>query len=253
MGCASLGKTGDRSPHLPESPALTPATLNLLQTFSRAIRKLLEQSELQGGSEDAWHLPKGEKIRSESAVWKTSTLSSEISLTAGHRTRHNEGKQPGWGGVSACPQSWPLGMAFPKGANPWLAPLPRSEMLRHPQNYPRVRPATSTEPLNPLPASMPLHTAHSGEAAQDFRCPWGEKSSQQWVFAFGNGWVLGTSPPTARGEREWAARQAPCTILNCQLYFCLLQAGVPQEKKRSIIKTQAVRFFWFSQQLDDSL
>lgn len=233
VGHASLGKTGGRSPHLPENPAPTTATFSLLQTFPRAIGKFLEQSELQRGSKDAWHLPKGEKIRSESAVWKTPTLSSKISLTAGHRSRHNEGKQPGWGGVSSCPQPWPLGMAFPKGASPgW----PHLDVLRHPQ-------CTGTRAISQSYPQIPAHwthsllqchcTAHSEEAVHDFRCPGREKSFQQWGFACGNGCLLGIPYP-ARGEKEWTASQVPCTLLGCQLYFWLLQAGVSQEKKKKV-------------------
>lgn len=71
------------------------------------------------------------KIRSESAVCKTSTLSSEISSTAGHKTRDNEGKQPGWGGVSTSPPSLTFGNSISKGCEPlagFATPLVCSEI-----------------------------------------------------------------------------------------------------------------------------
>lgn len=81
----------------------------------------------QSCKEEAWHLPNSEKIRSESAVWKASTLSSEISSTAGHKTRDNEGKQTAWGGVSVFPPTLTFGNSVSKGCEPlagFTAPLP---------------------------------------------------------------------------------------------------------------------------------
>lgn len=206
----------------------------------------------QSCKEEAWHLPNGENSWSESAVWKTSTLSSEISSTAGHKTRDNKGKQPGQGGVSA-PSPLTFGNSISKGCEPlaaFTAPLPYTQ--KYPSTpkwacYPGAQPATGTQSIKMLLPSFNA-TAHtcSEEVVQDFRCPGGEKLLQRYGFACGNGWLPSILPPAAWGKREQALWQVTCTLLNCQRYFWLLQAGASAIEKKRLIKAQAMRFFWFS-------
>lgn len=230
--------------------------VNPLQTFSWAIRKYLEQSELQGRGKEAWHLPNGEKVRSESAVYKTSTLSSEISSATAHKPRDNEGKQPGWGGVSTspCHHLRPLGIAFPKAASPWLASLPHFCMLRNTPSAPEQvllwSPASHWHTEHPNATTSFNATAHvcSEEVVLDFRCPGGKMLLQWCSFAHGNGWLATRYPPCHPGETGASVRT--CYLHTSELPALFLAAAswnkCHRKKKKRLIKAQAMKFFWFS-------
>lgn len=99
-----------------------------------------------------------------------------------------------------------------------------------PVSYPRIQTATST--LNPLPASVPLpqltlQKLYKILGVQEERNPC---SHELLPVEMGGCWAPHTHCQGGKGVR--AARKVPCTLLICQLYFWLLQAGVPQEKKK---------------------
>lgn len=153
------------------------------------------------------------KIRSESAVCKTSTLSSEISSTAGHKTRDNEGKQPGWGGVSTSPPSLTFGTSISKGCEPlagFTTPLVCSE----------IAPAHRGEHVVLEPSQPPAQRA--AKCFYRFQCNHTlahgslcKISHVQGERAHCRDVILSVPlPPTAWGKWEPAVGQVTCTILN---------------------------------------
>lgn len=183
-----------------EARLTTPPQVSLLKTFSQAIRKYLEQQKLRGG-----HRASSQWWESQEWISCLENLhpSSEISPTAGHKTRDNEGKQPGWGGISGSPpQLWPLATAFPKAESPSGFTAPLSYAQRHPWYtgacYPREQPATSTQSIQvPLPVSMQLLTLAQMNLHNIWSVHWEKKKSLHQPH--GNGWL---PSPCTRCLRE---------------------------------------------------